>query len=58
MTGDPTHTASKEKMAPELMFSSECAPQLSVTDLKVQLLLRFAFTYFQLSTQHTSEEQY
>ena len=27
MTDEPTHTASKEIMAPELMFSSERAPQ-------------------------------
>ena len=29
ITGKPMHTASKERMAPELMFSSERAPQLS-----------------------------
>ena len=26
MTGEPTHTTSKERMAPELMFSSERVP--------------------------------
>ena len=36
MTGEPTHTASKERMAPELMVSSEHAPQLSQTASKVQ----------------------
>ena len=45
MTGEPTHTASKERMAPELMFSSERAPQLSKTASKVQWPLRFAFGY-------------
>ena len=34
MTGEPTHTASKQRMVPELMFSSECAPQLSKTAQK------------------------
>ena len=34
MTGEPTHTASKERMAPELMFSSERVRQLSKTALK------------------------
>ena len=28
MTGEPMNTASKERMAPELMFSPERAPQL------------------------------
>ena len=40
MTGEPMHTTSKERMAPdlELMFSSEWrAPQLSNTASKVQL---------------------
>ena len=36
MTGEPTHTTSKERMEPELMFSSERVPQLSSTDLKVK----------------------
>ena len=31
MTGEPTHTASKERMAPELMLLSERASQLSNT---------------------------
>ena len=31
MTGEPMHTASKERMTPELMLLSECAPQLSKT---------------------------
>ena len=51
MTGEPTHTASKERMAPELMYSSERVPQLSKTALKVQWLLRFAFSYVQPVTQ-------
>ena len=52
MTGKPTHTASKERMAPELIFSSEHAPQLSNTALKVQWPLRFIFSYVQPVTQH------
>ena len=36
MIGESVHTAtSKEMRAPQLMFSFEQAPQLSVTDLKV-----------------------
>ena len=49
MTGEPTHTASKERMAPQLMFSSEHAPQLSKTASKVQWPLRFAFSYIYLA---------
>ena len=52
MTGEPTHTASKERMAPELMFSSEHAPQLSQTSSNVQRPLRFDFSYVQPFTQH------
>ena len=33
------------------MFSSERAPQLSITDLKVKWSLRFAFSYVQPITQ-------
>ena len=51
MTGEPTHTASKERMAPELMLLSEHAPQLSNTALKVQWPLRFAYSYVQPVTQ-------
>ena len=36
ITGEPVHTASKERMAPKLMFSCECAHQLSITDSKVK----------------------
>ena len=52
MTGEPTHTASKARMAPELIFSSERAPQLSNTASKVEWLLCFAFSYVQPVTQH------
>ena len=38
MTGEPTHTTSKERMAPELMFSFEHTPKLSIIDLKVKWL--------------------
>ena len=51
MTGEPMHTASKERMAPVLMFSSERVPQLSQTALKVQWPLRFDFSYVQPVTQ-------
>ena len=32
MTGEPMHTTSKEWMVPELMFSSQHAPQLTITE--------------------------
>ena len=51
MTGEPMHTASKERIAPELMISSEHVPQLSNTASKVQWPLRFAFSYVQHVTQ-------
>ena len=52
MTGEPTHTVSRERMAPELMFSSERhTSQISNTASKVQWPLRFAFSYIQLDTQ-------
>ena len=51
MTGEPVHTTSKKRMAPELMFSSEHVPQLSVTDLKMKWSLCFAFSYVQPVTQ-------
>ena len=47
MTGEPVHTTSKERMAPELMFSSE----LSVTELNVKWPLHFTFNYSQAITQ-------
>ena len=47
MTGEPTLTTSKERMAPELIFSSEHVPQLSITDSKVKWPLHFAFSYVQ-----------
>ena len=51
MTGEPTHIASKERMVPELLFSSERVPWLSNTALKVQWPLRFTFSYVQPITQ-------
>ena len=45
MTGEPMYTASKERMAPEVMFLTECAPQLSITNSKVKWLLCYAFSY-------------
>ena len=35
-TGEPMHTASKERMVPELMFLSERTPQVSITNSKVK----------------------
>ena len=43
MTGELAHTTSKKKMAPELMFSSERVPQLSITDSKVKWSFCFPF---------------
>ena len=39
MTGEPVHTASKERMAPEVMFLTEHKPQISITE--VAMMLRF-----------------
>ena len=36
MTGEPAHTSSKERIAPELIFLSEHVPQVSITDSKVK----------------------
>ena len=52
MTGEPMHATSKERMVPELMFSSERAAQLSNTASKVQWTLHLAFSYVQPVTQH------
>ena len=52
MTGEPTYTASKERIAPELMLSSEHVPQLSNAASKVQWPLHFAYSYVQPVTQH------
>ena len=51
MTGEPTHTTSKERMAPVLMFSSEHTSQLSKTASKVQWPSHFDFSYVQPITQ-------
>ena len=52
MTGESMHTTSKERMAPELMFSSERAPHQSKTASKVQWPLHFTFSYVRPVTQH------
>ena len=43
MIGEPTLTTSKERMVPELIFSSECMPQLSKNcfESAVAIMLRF-----------------
>ena len=58
MTGEPMLTTSKERMVPELMFSSEQrTPQLSNTTSKVQWPLCFTFIYVQpCYRQKTVEE--
>ena len=50
MTGEPAHTASKERRVPELMFSSEYVPQLSITDSKSEV----AITLHLFSAHHTA----
>ena len=47
MIGKPVHTAPKERIAPELMFSSKRALLLSTTDTKVKWLFCFDFSYVQ-----------
>ena len=51
MTGESTHTTSKERMAPEIKRLRGRAHQPSITDTQVKWSLRFAFTYFQPVTQ-------
>ena len=46
------YSASKERMVPEVMFSTECVPQLSITDSKLKWPLHFAFSYVQPVSQH------
>ena len=41
MTGEPVHTASKERMVSEVLFLTERIPQLSITELKVNWPLCF-----------------
>ena len=36
MTGEPTHAALKQRITPEVMFSTKRAPQISITDSKVK----------------------
>ena len=38
MTGEQAHTASKERIAPDLMFLSELMPQQSITE-KCQVVM-------------------
>ena len=53
MTGEPTHTASKEIRVLELMFLSKHAPQLSIADWKVNGHYTSLSAMFSLAgTQH------
>ena len=57
MTDKPTHTASNEIRVPELMFSSEHVPLLSITTLKMNGHYASLSAIFSLSHSATSEEQ-
>ena len=57
MTGEPTHTTSKERMVPELMLLSGRMPQLSYIALKVQWPLCFTFSYVQPVTQRYRQKE-
>ena len=46
MTGESAHTISKERTSPDLMFLSEHAPQLLITDSKVKWPLCFQLYMF------------
>ena len=46
MIGESTHTTLEERMVPGLLFSSECVPQQSVTEI-VKWPLRLTFNYIQ-----------
>ena len=56
MAGELTHTTSKERMVPELMFLFEQMPQLSITDPKMTIALCFS-VMFSLLYSATNEEQ-
>ena len=53
MTGEPMHTASKERMVPELTFSSERVTQLSITEVAIMLCFQLCLAY---CTQRTTGE--
>ena len=56
-TGEPMHTTSKERIAPDLMFLSECIPQLSITDWTVKwppALLSAMFSLLCCTTNESS----
>ena len=57
MIGGLMCTASEERTVPAVLFSTERAPQQSITDSKVKWPLCFAFSYVQPISQHTNEEQ-
>ena len=57
MAGELTHTASKERMVPKLMFLSERMLQLLITDWKVKSPLRFAFNCVQPLIQHYKQDK-
>ena len=42
-TGEPVHTVSKERMVPESMILSERKSQLSITDLKCEVVITLSF---------------
>ena len=51
MTGEPAHSTLQEGMVPGLLFLSEYASQLSITEI-VQLSLCSVFSYVQPIAKH------
>ena len=58
MTGEPTHTTSKERMAPELMFSSACAPTIKNSfESALANMLRFQLCSARYTALHTKNSR-
>ena len=58
MTDAPMLTTSKKRMVPELIFLSECAPQLSITWLEIGVVYALLLAMFSLLHSATNIEQY
>ena len=58
MTGEPAHTAPKERMVPDLMFSPELMPKLLITEKKRSDCYATFSAIFSLLHSNTNEEHY
>ena len=58
MTGEPAHTAPKERMVPDLMFSPKLMPKLLITEKKRSDCYATFSAIFSLLHSNTNEEHY